>query len=303
MKVTLDLDALLAEREISQDEYDRLSTLSIRSTGSLAYNLLIGFGVVAISGASIALFPEPETVVGIGLGILLFGGTLLRMRSEVWLVLANISLLVGAMMAGGGFVFIQGGSLGGLLLLALLFVVIGVFARSALLVVLATLTLSASIGARTGYFHASYFLVIQEPLITVAFFSLLAIGLYHLFKKLSADYQRLAIISSRTAVLLVNFGFWVGSLWGEQNSAKEVVISDSVFSIFWAAALLVTAIWSWRKNRVWVLNTVAVFGGIHLYTQWFEYFGASPNTILIAGLLVLAAALSMKHINRKNKYN
>lgn len=43
MKVTLDLDALLAEREISQDEYDRLSTLSIRSTGSLAYNLLIGF--------------------------------------------------------------------------------------------------------------------------------------------------------------------------------------------------------------------------------------------------------------------
>jgi iron complex transport system permease protein len=237
------------------------------------------------------------------LGILLFGGTLLRMRSEVWLVLANISLLVGAMMAGGGFVFIQDGSLGGLLLLALLFVVIGVFARSALLVVLATLTLSASIGARTGYFHASYFLVIQEPLITVAFFSLLAIGLYNLSKKLSADYQRLAIISARTAVFLVNFGFWVGSLWGEQNSAKEVVISDSVFSIFWAAALLVTAIWSWRKNRVWVLNTVAVFGGIHLYTQWFEYFGASPNTILIAGLLVLAAALSMKHINRKNKYN
>jgi hypothetical protein len=40
--------------------------------------------------------------------------------------------------------------------------------------------LSASIGARTGYFHASDFLVIKEPTLTVIIFSLLAIGVYQL---------------------------------------------------------------------------------------------------------------------------
>ena len=76
-------------------------------------------------------------------------------------------------MAGGGIVIEAKGSLFSILTVILMFSLAGIFARSTLLVVLATLILSASVGARTGYFHASYFLIIQEPIILLSqlFFS------------------------------------------------------------------------------------------------------------------------------------
>ena len=47
MKITLDLNRLLSEGKITQGEYDKFSELAIRSTGYLAFNILIGFGVIA----------------------------------------------------------------------------------------------------------------------------------------------------------------------------------------------------------------------------------------------------------------
>ena len=47
MKITLDIDQLLSEGAITQDEYEKLSGLAAKSTGSLAFNILIGFGVIA----------------------------------------------------------------------------------------------------------------------------------------------------------------------------------------------------------------------------------------------------------------
>jgi hypothetical protein len=269
------------------------------ATGSLAFNILIGFGVIAISGAALALIPTPTTAIVIGLCILVAGLLLLRNSFEQWRVLANICILVGALMSGGGIISFAEGSLASILTVTTIFSVAGVFARSTLLVVLATLMLSASIGARTGYFHASYFLVIQEPTITVILFSILTISLYQLSKKLSSEYEKLAIASSRTGVFLVNFGFWVGSLWGERSGGREVIISDSVFSIVWAAALITTAIWAWKRNRRWVLNTIATFGGIHFYTQWFEHLSTSPTTVLVAGFLALGFAVGLRSINAK----
>lgn len=303
MKVTLDLDQLLHEGKITQIEYDKLSELAAKSTGSLAFNILIGFGVIAVSGAALALIPAPTTAIVIGLCILIFGLILLRSGSVQWKVLANICILVGALMTGGGIVAAAKGSLASILSVTAIFAVAGIFAKSTLLASLATLMLSAGVGARTGYFHASYFLVIQEPTITVVLFSLLAIGLYHLSKKLSPEYERIAIAAARTGIFLVNFGFWVGSLWGERSGTREIIISDSVFSALWAIALLSTAIWSWKRNRRWVLNTVAVFGGIHFYTQWFEHLGASPGTVLVAGLLALGFAVGLRSVNVRMKEN
>lgn len=303
MKVTLDLDQLLNDEKITQLEYEKFSVFAAKSTGSLAFNILIGFGVIAVSGAAFALVPSPTTAIIIGLSVLIFGLALLRSGSEQWQVLANICILIGALMAGGGIVTVAKGSLVSILTVVLLFSAAGIFARSALLAVLATLMLSASIGARTGYFHASYFLVIQEPVITVILFSLLAVGLYWFSKKLSPEYERIALASSRTGVFLVNFGFWVGSLWGDRFETGAIILSDSVFAILWAVALVATAIWAWKQNRRWVLNTVATFGGIHFYTQWFENLGASPGTILVAGLMTLGFALGIKNINNIMKKN
>jgi iron complex transport system permease protein len=297
MKVTLDLDRLLRDQKITQEEYDRLLALAAKSTGSLAFNILIGFGVIAVSGATLALVPTPMTAIVIGL-VVMIGGLVLSLGTvEQWKVLANICILVGALMVGGGITIQAEGSLSSILLVTAIFAVASILARSGLLAVLATLMLSASIGARTGYYHASYFLVIHEPTITVVLFLILSIGLFQLSKVLPAAYERLAIAASRTGVFLVNFGFWVGSLWGDRTVSGNVAIPDGIFSAVWAIALIATAIWAWRANRRWVLNVVAVFAGIHFYTQWFEYLGASPGTVLIAGLLALGFAVALKSAN------
>ena len=297
MKVTLDLDRLLRDQKITQEEYDRLLALAAKSTGSLAFNILIGFGVIAVSGATLALVPTPMTAIVIGL-VVMIGGLVLSLGTvEQWKVLANICILVGALMVGGGITIQAEGSLSSILLVTAIFAVASILARSGLLAVLATLMLSASIGARTGYYHASYFLVIHEPTITVVLFLILSIGLFQLSKVLPAAYERLAIAASRTGVFLVNFGFWVGSLWGDRTVSGNVAIPDGIFSAVWAIALIATAIWAWRANRPWVLNVVAVFAGIHFYTQWFEYLGASPGTVLIAGLLALGFAVALKSAN------
>ena len=76
--------------------------------------------------------------------------------------------------------------------------------------------LSSAVGARTGYLHAMYFLGIQEPTVTILLFSLIALGAYQLSRRLPADGERLALVAARTALFLVNFGFWIGSLWGDR---------------------------------------------------------------------------------------
>ena len=126
---------------------------------------------------------------------------------------------------------------------------------------------------------------------------------YLLSKYLPPEYERVAIAPARTSIFLVNFGFWIGSLWGERGDQYEVLISDTVFAVAWAIALLATAIWAWNNNRRWVLNTVATFAGIHFYTQWFENLGASPGPVLMAGLLALGFAVGLRQLNvamRKN---
>lgn len=301
MKVTLDLDQLLEDQEITQQEYDRLSALAARSTSSVAFNILIGFGVIAVSGATLALVPTPITAVIIGSFVMIGGLVLARSGLDQWTVLASICILVGALMMGGGITIEAEGSLFSLLLVTAILAVASILARSGLLAVLATLMLSACIGARTGYFHASYFLVIEEPIITIVLFSVLAIGLFRLSRSLPADYERVAVAASRTAVFLINFGFWVGSLWGDRTSSGEMILGDTVFAIAWAIAIVAAAAWAWRANRRWVLNTVAVFGGIHFYTQWFENLGASPGTVLVAGLLALGFAVGLKSINTRMK--
>jgi hypothetical protein len=194
--------------------------------------------------------------------------------------------------------------------------VAAILARSSLLASLAVLSLAAIIGASTGYSHAVYSLTIEEPTVTIALFSALALGCYLLSHRLSADYERLAITASRTSLLLINFGFWIGSLWGDRLllprailsgdpsvlkdfTARATYIPASVFSIGWALALIGVAIWGVKENRRWVVNLAAIFGAIHFYTQWFARLGANPLSVLLAGLLMLAIALALRAFNRQ----
>jgi hypothetical protein len=315
MKVTLDLSKLVEEGKLTPAEAERLKGLAAKDTGMLAINILVGFGVVAVSGAVIALLPTPLAGIIVGGAVFAAGLALTLARTEQWSLLANICVVIGALIAAAGGVTLGKGSVASLLLVAAGLAVAAVVARSGLLMAAATLALAASLGATTGYRHASYSLAIYEPAITVVLFSVLALVAYLISKRLAADYERLALTAARTSVFLVNFGFWIGSLWGDRllllrmlsggevknlrRSADLLVIPAWSFSVVWALALIGVGVWGAMANRRWVVNVAAVFAAIHFYTQWFERLGAIPFTVLLAGLILLGVAFALRSFNRR----
>lgn len=295
MKVTIDLDQLLQEGQINREEYDKLSKFAARSTSGLAFNVLIGFGVTAVSGAALALLPGVLTAIAMGLFVCGAGVGLAIALKDRWRVLANICILVGALLFSGGVVTQGSGSLMSFLVVAAVFMVSGIFARSSLLVVLSVFALSSCLGTRTDYLHASYFLGVKEPLFTVIVFLVFGIFSFKVSKRVPPSFESIALSASRTCVFLINFGFWVGSLWGDV--VGDYMVSERLFSIAWAVALICSGVWAWQKNRRWLVNVVAVFGAIHLYTQWFESLGGSPSTVLIAGVTALGFAIGLRAMN------
>jgi iron complex transport system permease protein len=298
MKVALDLSKLLAEGKITREEHDKLLQFGKVGTTSLAFNILIAFGVVAVAAGVIALVPNPSVGVAIG-GLILAAGLGISLgKLTQWDVLGNIFILVGALILGGGVVVLTDASIMGFLVIAAGFAVAGVLAQSGLLVGLSVMALASSLGSRTGYMHASYFLGIEQPAATVLLFSALAVGGYLLSKKLPHVYERLAIIVARVSVLLVNFGFWIGSLWGSETLGTDFVINDLTFTIGWVVVLVGSIIWAVWANRQWVVNVMAVFAAIHFYTQWFERLGPEPVAILLAGILALGFAIGLWQFNK-----
>ena len=309
MKIVLDIDKLLVAGEIAPDEYDRLKELAIKETGSLAFNILIGFGVIATATGALALLPSSLTAIV--LGVLLAGAGILLTGTlaKEWGLLGLILLLVGSVTTAGGIVASTDGGVIGFLIVTILSIVAAIFTKSALLSTMSALSLSAAVGAMTAYGHATYVLVIRQPTVTIVLFSILALVAYHLSKRLTPDYERIAIVFSRTSLFLANLGFWVGSLWGDslwhQRNNWEfrsgAVVPDWVFVIGWAVGLIATGVWAVRANKRWVVNLVAVFGSIHLYTQYFELLGAEPGAVLAAGLIAIANAFGIVWYNKSAK--
>ena len=310
MKITLDISKLVEEGKLTPEEAQRLTALASHETGSLGINILIGFGVVAIAAGAVALVPTPLTAVVLGIVLAAAGLAVQANRLKQWSVLGQICLVIGALMFCGGVAAFGEGSLASMLIVTAALAAIAIAARSSLLAALAVLAASACLGARTGYSHAMYSLAIFEPTLTIALFAVLAYATYRLSKEMPADYERIALAASRTSILLVNFGFWIGSLWGDplillrglnNREAKwsDVIIPDYAFGIAWALALIAAGAWAAHVNRRWLVNVVAVFGAIHFYTQWFERLGATPLSVLLGGLVMLAMALALWSFNRR----
>ena len=97
MKVVLDLSQLLEDGEITQAEADKLKRLSVKSTGSLAFNILIGFGVIAVALGAIALVPDAKTGIILGAIILALGLLILHRSPVEWGLLGNICVILGAL--------------------------------------------------------------------------------------------------------------------------------------------------------------------------------------------------------------
>ena len=300
MKITLDIDQLLHEGRITQDEYSRLKQFATEATSSLALNIVLAFGIIAVAGGTIALLHSSAVTSILGIALAVVGGYLCSSDPR-WRLLGNILLPLGALTGAGGIIAATEGGVGGFSLVAVLLIAGALAAQSGLLASLSVFALLAALGGSTGYEHAAYYLCIEQPLLTVCAFSILAAFSYFLARYAPPAYSRLAIIFSRTAVVVVNFGFWVGSLWGDRRA--EAFHSDMLFIIGWAICILAAGIWGARSNNRWLVNTAATFGAIHLYTQWFEHLGATPASVIAAGVALIVIAYTLISYNRRTGIN
>ncbi len=313
MKIVLDLSDLVARGALTRAEADRLKTLAARDTGALGINVVAGFGIVAVAAGAGALVPSAVSGLVLGAALAALGFAILLLRVTLWTLLARICIVVGVLAFSGGLIALDEGSLRAMIAAVAILATTGIGAQSGLLVAAAVLLLGACLGSGTDYAHALYVINVDQPTLTIIVFALIALAAYLVSLRLAAAFERLALIASRTGVFLVNLGFWVGSLGGDdlarwrglpdtvpfslETAAGDAVIPAAAFAIAWALALAGAGLWAVRSNRRWLVNVVAVFAAIHFYTQWFERLGATPLSVLISGLLLIGFAVGLWMFN------
>ena len=309
MKIVLNIKELLEEGKINQTEYDKLLSLSKNETGSLALNLLIGFGIIMVCVGVITLTQSFSTSLIMGLLTFLIGLFIQFKGTKEWSVLSSCCSISGVLIFIGGMnIFLIDAyvsesvflplAMNVEILTAFILIASSVFLTSNILAALSILSIAQITGAGTDYFMASYTIWVSSPVVTIVLFSALAFFLYYLSRSTLPRYKNILITGSRTSVLVTNFGFWVGSLFG---GGKEVGVSPQLMSIAWALALIVFAVWGWRANRRWVVTVASIFGAIHFYTQWFTILEMEPALVVISGVIAIGIGIGIKRLDSTMK--
>jgi iron complex transport system permease protein len=151
-----------------------LRALATRDTGSLAINVLMSFGAVAVVAGIIALEPAFTTGAALGVALVVIGLGISFFAAEEWGLLGTATTIIGALLLAGGVIGFVEAEFTGLAFSALLFLALAVAIRSNFLMALVPLALAGALGSSTGYRHAAYMLTVNEPSITIAFFALFA---------------------------------------------------------------------------------------------------------------------------------
>lgn len=312
-KITLDLDKLVADQSLTQAEADRLAGMGEPSNRlGVFINLFLILGALAAAAGVIAL--EPSPAVGLMLALVSLGGgaAIYFSAARDWRVLAHGLVIMGCVGLASWMAWQAEESwpehMGWVVhLFAFMIFTAGAVAfRQPFLAALAPLALGALVGSGTAYWHASYGIFVREATISIGLFSTVAAGLYALRDKLEEVWRGVATVAARVSFFMINFAFWVGSLWGdyvgEMWEAPDrwmargewrdtaLFIPEWVFSIGWIAFLALCIWLGTRDHRRFLANTAVVFLAIHAYTQLFETLGAEPWTLLIAGLSMVAVA-------------
>ena len=311
MKIILNMKELLEEGKINQAEYDKLLALSKNQTGSLALNLLIGFGIIMVCLGVIALTQSAFTALIMGILIFMIGLFIKFKGTKEWSVLSSCCSISGVLIFTAGinlwvfwayetdfsglaksldFVYAQ-------ILTTVIFMVASAFLMSNILATLSILSTAQLIGVGTSYFTGSYTIWVSSPVVTISIFSALAFLLYYLSRSILSTYENILITGSRTSVLVANLGFWVGSIWG----GVDLEVSPEFISLVWALALIGFAVWGWRANRRWVVTVSSIFGAIHFYTQWFATLEMEPASVVIAGIIAIGIGMGIKRLNSTMK--
>src|SRR5262245_31161981 len=344
MKILVDVSKLEADGTITPQQAVQIRRAAAADTGTLAINVIATIGAFAVVAGLLAMGPTSVQGAVVGLGLTLAGALIRKFRQTQLGFLGSSLIVIGAVLLAAGlilkcsglaprassFLFTCPATLKwyGHMVLFLVasawLVAIGALAQNGLLVVLSAFALAGALGSSTGYWHASYGLLVRESTVTIVVFGVLgALASYLSMRGLKEPYARLARLFALVALLWVNFGFWVGSLWGDYPleawrapdvmspyseeawdalttwKAKALFISRDVYSIVWALALVGVGAWGAMHSRRGAVNMAAIFGGIHFYTQWFERLRATPEMVIAAGIIAVAIAFALWRYNQR----
>jgi hypothetical protein len=336
MKLLVDVAKLEADGTITPQQAVQIRRAAAADTGTLAINVIATVGAFAVVAGLLAMRPSSVQVVLIGLGLTLAGVLIRKYRQTQFGFLGSSLIVIGAVLLAAGLILKCSdvaphassflftcpttakwyGHMVMFLIAAAWLLAVGAAAQNGLLVVLSVFALAGALGSSTGYWHASYGLLVRESTVTIIVFGLLgALASYLSIQVLREPYARLAQLFALMALLWVNFGFWVGSLWGDypleawtapdvisppyRTEAWALFISRDVFSVVWALALAGIGVWAAMHSRRGAVNMAATFGGIHFYTQWFERLRATPEMVIAAGAVAVAIAFALWRYNQR----
>src|ERR1700736_2350407 len=102
IKIVLDITRLVEEGKLTAQEAERLQALAKRDTGSLAINVLMSFGAVAVAAGIIALEPVFTTGAALGAVLLAIGLAISFFAAEQWGLLGTATTIIGALLLAGG---------------------------------------------------------------------------------------------------------------------------------------------------------------------------------------------------------
>jgi len=345
MKLLVDIAKLEADGTVTAQQAALIRRAAAADTGTLAINVIATIGAFAVVAGLLALRPTSIQVAVIGLGLTLIGALIRKFRQTQLGFLGSSLIVIGAVLLAAGLILKCSGvaprassflftcpatpkwygHMAIFLVAAAWLMAVGALAQNGLLVVLSAFALAGALGSSTGYWHASYGLLVRESTVTIVVFGLLgALASYLSMRVLQEPYARLARLFALIALLWVNFGFWVGSLWGDHPleswmapdvfsrvynreawdalrawKATALFISRDVFAVVWALALAGVGAWGAMHGRRGAVNMAATFGGIHFYTQWFERLRATPEMVIAAGVIAVAIAFALWRFNQR----
>ncbi|SDD68624.1 hypothetical protein [Ruegeria marina] len=181
----------------------------------------------------------------------------------------------------------------------------------------------------TFYFHAAYVFYSPESTLSIVQMAVLLLACVWVAGRYDERVARHARILSVLAFVVANLCALVGSLWGDvigetiwgpaepevwsegawdaytraRDAYRETAlfISEDVYSILWAVALLALLFRASHRGNRGLFNTSLVFGVIHAYTQMFESFGDEPLAYVIGGLALIPIAWGMWRFDRRLK--
>src|SRR5262249_62375468 len=96
------------EGKLTAQEAERLQALAKRDTGSLAINVLMSFGAVAVAAGIIALEPAFTTGAALGVALVAIGLGISFFAAAQWSILGTATTIIGGVLVAGGEVGTRG---------------------------------------------------------------------------------------------------------------------------------------------------------------------------------------------------